>query len=140
MARCGCERKSLKDYYSVKGSILIKEEKNFVEEGEDEEVSDDDFDEFYAIKIFNKDGAFDRYWEDGIVYSTNEEAIYAFQDACDSIICCSEGETASVILSHSHKYGYDKVECRKFINGVPIDFMSKLERKQNKAIIDKLAE
>jgi hypothetical protein len=32
------------------------------------------------------------------------------------------------------------MECRKFIEGVDIDAMGEDERKQNQAIIDKLAE
>lgn len=49
ISRCGCEQKSILDYYSMKGNILIKDEDNFMEEDEDDivyvEDSDDDSDD-----------------------------------------------------------------------------------------------
>ena len=161
MARCGCETKSAGYYFSTKGSILIKLEKNFVEEDEDEEDdeeedSDDDDDEedsdddddddddgvvdfdplvdFYTVKIFNKDGVFDRYWEDGIIYTNEDDALFEYQLACDSIQISSEIETCSVLLAFSH----NTMACKRFIDGVDIDVMGEDERKQNQAIIDKL--
>lgn len=139
--RCGCEHKSKYNTYSVKGSILIKEEKNFVEDDSDKEDDDDDtfaFDpmvDFYTVKIFNKDGEFDRYWEDGIVYTNEDDAIAEYQLAVDSIQISSECETCSVILAFSH----NTMDCKRFIDGVDIDVMSKKERKKNEAIINKLA-
>jgi len=91
--------------------------------------------DFYTVKIFNKDGEFDRHWEDGIVYTIEDNAIAQYELAVNAIKISTQYETCSVILAFSH----NTMDFKRFIKGVDIDTMTEDERKENEAIISKLA-